>query len=216
MKYETKVEKMLEVFKMVSEKFDSKTNGFASAPVDVECKDVKQKIFIKIVDGCLVLGYLKDEKFEPVDIARIKDFSWPDMRRGIYQVVIRYNERGIVKIKFDANIKLERVQAGLVLGKALRLGPDASGALVLTPAGEFVVVNKRAIKPQDKNEALIALIIAARDKCELTQKELAVKIGVTENAVFSWENGRRNPPLLSVMAILWICGIVGEWEGIEK
>jgi DNA-binding XRE family transcriptional regulator len=121
-----------------------------------------------------------------------------------------------MKIKLDTTIRPAREVEGLVLGKALRLGPDKSGALVLTPGGEFLVVNKKGVRVQDPNEVLPALIIAARDECKLTQKELAAKTGVTENAVFSWENGRRNPSLLTVMSILWVCGIVEKWEGLES
>ena len=121
-----------------------------------------------------------------------------------------------MKIEIDTTLKLDREQPGIVLGKALRLPKNETGVLVFTPDGRFTVVNKRGIKERDEKEIFPALIIAARKYRKLTQVELAKKTGITTNAIASWEIGRRNPQLITVMSILWICGIVDKWDGIEK
>lgn len=121
-----------------------------------------------------------------------------------------------MKIEFDKNIEPSREQAGLTIGKALRVGKDAAGTLVLTPDGNFVIVNKRGVKRQNQKEVLKALIIAARKTCNLSQTQLADKIDATRATVASWENDLRNPTLITVMAILWICKIIDQWNGIEK
>ena len=121
-----------------------------------------------------------------------------------------------MKIEIDTNLKPPREQAGTVLGHARRVWKTASGVLVLTPAGEFVSVNERGIKQLDKADTLPALIKAAREAAKLTQEQLAQQVDSTRAAVVAWETARRAPSLITVMGILWVCGLLNKWPGIIK
>jgi len=50
-------------------------------------------------------------------------------------------------------------------------------------------------------------IAAARVNANLTQKELAEKLGVSNNSVVAWENGKREIPLRYLQALAELSGL---------
>jgi transcriptional regulator with XRE-family HTH domain len=56
-------------------------------------------------------------------------------------------------------------------------------------------------------EAQVKTIKQLREAAELTQLELALKVGVTPSAVYGWESGRAEPKLRQLRALALVFGV---------
>lgn len=52
------------------------------------------------------------------------------------------------------------------------------------------------------------LIVEARKRARLTQRELAERAGTTQSSVARWESGRTEPAFATVVRLLRLCGFV--------
>lgn len=52
------------------------------------------------------------------------------------------------------------------------------------------------------------LLVEARKRAGLTQRELAERAGTTQSAVARWESGRSEPSFANVVRLLRLCGFV--------
>jgi transcriptional regulator with XRE-family HTH domain len=52
------------------------------------------------------------------------------------------------------------------------------------------------------------LIVEARRRAGLTQRELAERAGTTQSSVARWESGRSEPSFANVVRLLRLCGFV--------
>lgn len=52
------------------------------------------------------------------------------------------------------------------------------------------------------------LIVEARRRAQLTQRELAERAGTTQSSVARWESGRSEPSFANVVRLLRLCGFV--------
>jgi transcriptional regulator with XRE-family HTH domain len=52
------------------------------------------------------------------------------------------------------------------------------------------------------------LILEARKRAQLSQRELAVRAGTTQSSIARWENGRAEPAFATVVRLLRLCGLV--------
>lgn len=52
------------------------------------------------------------------------------------------------------------------------------------------------------------LILEARKRAALTQRELAERAGTTQSSIARWENGRSEPSFHTVVRLLRLCGLV--------
>ena len=52
------------------------------------------------------------------------------------------------------------------------------------------------------------LIVEARKRANLTQRELAKRAGTTQSSIARWESGRSEPSFANVIRLLRLCGFV--------
>lgn len=52
------------------------------------------------------------------------------------------------------------------------------------------------------------LIVEARKRADLTQRELAERAGTTQSSIARWEGGRTEPGFATVVRLLRLCGFV--------
>jgi transcriptional regulator with XRE-family HTH domain len=52
------------------------------------------------------------------------------------------------------------------------------------------------------------LIVEARRRARLTQRELAERAGTTQSSIARWESGRSEPSFANVVRLLRLCGFV--------
>ena len=52
------------------------------------------------------------------------------------------------------------------------------------------------------------LIVEARRRAQLTQRELAERAGTTQSSIARWESGRSEPSFANVVRLLRLCGFV--------
>ncbi len=52
------------------------------------------------------------------------------------------------------------------------------------------------------------LIVEARKRANLTQRELAERAGTTQSSIARWESGRSEPSFANVIRLLRLCGFV--------
>ncbi len=52
------------------------------------------------------------------------------------------------------------------------------------------------------------LLVEARKRADLTQRELAERAGTTQSSIARWESGRSEPSFANVVRLLRLCGFV--------
>lgn len=52
------------------------------------------------------------------------------------------------------------------------------------------------------------LIVEARKRARLTQRQLAERAGTTQSSIARWESGRSEPSFASVVRLIRLCGFV--------